>query len=223
MDRDCSVDKLNWLLGLAKIYSNVRDLFDETGHAFAGLFVDSRTVILKHVADAVATHPDIDPKEMGVVLSTYFEPADLVGSDAPESIRRGFVFPQYSWDASHETNELEECCDPVELNDCREAADPALLEAFRCASQRTVSGTPTTKLGWFVYVLTAEHGAERSERALSALKCDAMHPEVVFGIVSRCMSCYRTTDHIAATAQILADGFERRARPPVLVLPAVII
>ena len=221
MTHNYSVNALDQLLFIAETYCNVRGVFHDAGHEFAALFVDSRYAVANHVADAVAAHPDIDPEEMGAVLSIYFKPTALISSDAPESIRSGFVFPLCRWDASHETNELEDCREPVELDYCRKAADPALLEAFRSASQCAVDHTPTTKTGWLVYVLTAEHGAERTDRALSAVMCDAMHPEVVFGIVSRSLSSYCTIDRTVA-AQILADAFERLACPP-LVLPPIII
>ena len=214
------MDEIEWLINLSGTAERRCAAFDGAGHVFASVIV-GRCIASGHITRAIAAHPDIDPKEMGAVLSIYFDPItlSLTRRDATETIRSGFVFPRHGWNTSHESDVID---------DCRAAADPDFREAFRCAGPRTgPCATPATKnmcgfdttssaTEWLVHVLTAPSRAERANCALRAVEHDAMHPEVVLGIIAH------SEHHGRAAAQILADAFERRAHPP-LVLPPIII
>lgn len=211
MARTYSVGALCELLNLAKKYAFPHAAFVDAGHTFASLIVTAGSFCsTERIISTIDAYPDIDPIVIGAVLSVHLVP-DFLSHIAPESIRGGLVFPNQGWSVRHVTDLLTAC---------RAAADPDLLEAFRCA-HNTVSHTPATESGWLVHVLSAPTGAERVYRALRAAEYDAIHPEVVFGIVVSGIWLGNWND-CGAAAQTLAGAFERLADPPRVLLPLIL-
>ena len=84
-----------------------------------------------------------------------------------------------------------------------------------CGFDATSSATE-----WLVHVLTAPSRVERANCALRAVEHDAQ-TDVALGIVAH-NAYYGHKLNRAAAAQILADAFERRAHPAIVLPPMII-